>query len=73
VALLTSPQPTATPSADASTSAPQTRIRVQVYATVYNGRPYIINLFAADDRFSAGLTQFFNPMLQSFAFLPQGS
>lgn len=52
------------------TGANQARVRVQVYATVYNGRPYIINLLAADDRFSAGTIQFFTPMLQSFKFLP---
>lgn len=51
-------------------SGNQARIRVQVFATVYQGRPYIINLLAADDRFAAGTIQFFTPMLHSFVFLP---
>jgi hypothetical protein len=51
----------------------QTRIRVQVYATVYLGKPYLINLLAVDDRFDAGTIQFFTPMLQSFEFLPSTS
>jgi hypothetical protein len=46
-------------------------IRVQVYATVYHGRPYIINLLSASDRFSAGMIEFFSPMLNNFAFTPQ--
>jgi hypothetical protein len=46
-----------------------TVIRVQVYATVRNGKPYIINVLAADDRFTAGSQQFFEPMLGSFQFL----
>lgn len=48
----------------------QTVIRVQVYATVHNGKPYIINLLAVDDRFFAGSEEFFDPMLSSFQFLP---
>lgn len=47
----------------------QTVIRVQVYATVHNGKPYIINLLAVDDRFIAGSEEFFDPMLSSFQFL----
>lgn len=47
-----------------------TVIRVQVYATVLNGKPYIINVLAVDDRFSAGSQLFFDPMLGSFQFLP---
>lgn len=43
-------------------------IRVQVFATVYHGRPYIINLLAVSDRFSAGEIEFFNPMLNKFVF-----
>ncbi|HZC08072.1 MAG TPA: PsbP-related protein [Ktedonobacterales bacterium] len=43
-------------------------IRVQVFATVYHGQPYIINLLAVSDRFSAGVIEFFNPMLNNFAF-----
>lgn len=44
-------------------------IRVQVYATVYNGKPFIIVLLAVDERFSDGSKQFFEPMLGSFQFL----
>lgn len=46
-------------------------IRVQVFATVYKGRPYIINLLSVSDRFSAGLIEFFSPMLDNFAFTSQ--
>lgn len=44
-------------------------IQLQVYATVYQGKPYLINLLSAQDRFSAGSLEFFDPMLASFAFL----
>ena len=46
------------------------RVRVQVYATIHQGKPYIINLLAVDSRFSFGTLEFFQPMLQSFRFLP---
>ncbi|MEO7001140.1 MAG: PsbP-related protein [Ktedonobacterales bacterium] len=74
--------PGATPSATSNTTATpsvpdrclvSTCIRVEVYATVYNGRPYIITLLASDDRFAAGSIEFFQPMLQSYEFLPGGS
>lgn len=45
-------------------------IRIQVYATVSNGRPYIINLLAVSDRFSAGMIEYFSPMLNSYQFTP---
>lgn len=45
------------------------RFRVQVYATVYGGKPYILVLSTTDDRFTAGTIQFFGPMLQSFTFV----
>lgn len=45
------------------------RVRVQVYATIHQGKPYIINLLAVDNRFSFGMLEFFQPMLQSFRFL----
>lgn len=44
-------------------------IHLQVYATVYQGKPYLINLLCAQDRFSAGSLEYFDPMLSSFAFL----
>lgn len=47
-----------------------TNIRVQIFATVYDGTPYIINLLATEDRFSEGVRAYFDPMLQSFTFLP---
>ena len=50
------------------TSSP--RLRVQVYATIQNGKPYIVNVLATEDRFAFGTTEFFQPMLQSFKFLP---
>ena len=43
-------------------------IRVQVFATVAHGQPYIINLLAVSDRFTAGEIEFFNPMLNHFDF-----
>ena len=71
---------TATGSAEGSpTASPAQKclvspcIRVEVYATVYNGRPYIINLLASDDRFAAGAIEFFQPMLQTYQFLPTSS
>jgi hypothetical protein len=48
----------------------QSRVRVQVYATIHQGKPYIINLLAVDSRFSFGMLEYFQPMLQSFKFLP---
>jgi hypothetical protein len=47
------------------------RFRVQVYATVHDGKPYILVLSTTDDRFTAGTIQFFGPMLQSFEFVTQ--
>lgn len=47
------------------------RFRVQVYATVYQGKPYILVLSTTEDRFTAGTIQFFGPMLQSFEFVQQ--
>ena len=44
-------------------------IHLQVYATVYQGKPYLINLLSAQDHFSAGTLEYFDPMLNSFAFL----
>lgn len=46
------------------------RIRVQVYATIYHDKPYLIALSTSDDRFTAGTIQFFGPMIESFQFLP---
>ena len=57
----------------ADISGNQTVIRVEVNATVHNGKPYILNELAAADRFGAGQQQFFWPMERSFQFLPTGS
>lgn len=54
-----------------SDSGGSVRFRVQVYATVYEGKPYILVLSTSEDRFTAGTIQFFGPMLQSFQFVPQ--
>jgi hypothetical protein len=48
----------------------QASIRVQVYATIYQGKPYIISLYAADGTFSVADTVYFQPMRESFEFLP---
>ncbi len=44
-------------------------IHLQVYATVYQGKPYLINVLAAQERFDAGTLEYFDPMINSFAFL----
>ncbi len=46
------------------------RVRVQVYATVHDGRPFVLAILAADDIFTFGSSQYFQPMLASFRFLP---
>lgn len=56
--------------ATATPTQPLALIRVQVYATLYSNRPYIIALYAANDQFDAGSARYFQPMLNSFAFLP---
>lgn len=55
--------PTATPNISRGSG-----IRVQVFATVYNNQPYIIDLVSVADRFPAGRLEFFDPMLNSFRF-----
>ena len=44
--------------------------RVQVYATVYDGKPFVITLVAPDDLFENGQEHYFEPMLATFQFLP---
>jgi hypothetical protein len=58
---------------NATPAGSDVRIRVQVYATVHDSRPYIIALYAADDQFGDGVNRYFQPMLNSFQFLPAGS
>jgi hypothetical protein len=48
----------------------QPTIRVQVYATIYQGKPFIISLYAADGTFNVADTVYFQPMRESFEFLP---
>ncbi|MGO8948535.1 MAG: hypothetical protein ACLQUY_12920 [Ktedonobacterales bacterium] len=48
----------------------QVSIQVQVYATVYLGKPYIIALYAPDGAFHAADMVYFQPMRESFEFLP---
>jgi hypothetical protein len=48
----------------------QVSIRVQVYATIYQGKPYIISLYAADGTFNIADQVYFQPMRESFEFLP---
>lgn len=48
----------------------QSRIRVQVFATVRAGKPYIINVLAVDTAFKTGQVTYFQPMLSTFEFLP---
>jgi len=44
--------------------------RVQVYATVYDGKPFVITLVAPDNLFETGQELYFEPMLATFQFLP---
>jgi hypothetical protein len=46
-------------------------LQVYVYATIHNGKPYVINLLASSDVFSAGQKDYFDPMLKSFHFAAQ--
>jgi hypothetical protein len=48
----------------------QVSIQIQVYATIYQGNPYIISLYAAADAFSVANRVYFQHMLDSFEFLP---
>jgi len=48
----------------------QVSIQIQVYATVYQGKPYIISLYAASDAFNVVDMVYFKPMRESFEFLP---
>ena len=48
----------------------QVSIQIQVYATVYQGKPYIISFYAAADAFNVADMVYFKPMRESFEFLP---
>jgi hypothetical protein len=47
----------------------QLHSRVQVYATIFEGKPYVITLLAPDASFTAGERQYFRTMLATFQFL----
>ena len=59
--MTTTPEPTAAPQI--------VKIRVQVYATIVHGKAYILAFFAPIDRFDAGVTNYFTPMLKTLRFL----
>ena len=48
----------------------QVSIQVQVYASIYQGKPYIISLYAAAGVFNLADKVYFQPMRESFEFLP---
>ncbi|HEY7022345.1 MAG TPA: hypothetical protein VH349_14600 [Ktedonobacterales bacterium] len=52
------------------TATPPIQIRVQVYATIHNDKPYLIALYSTDDQFAAATKNYFGPMLGSFQFTP---
>jgi hypothetical protein len=47
----------------------QLHSRVQVYATLYQGKPYVITLLAPDASFAAGDQLYFKTMLTTFQFV----
>jgi hypothetical protein len=49
------------------------RIRLQVYATIHNGEAFVLVLLAPDELFARGQQAYFGPMLASFEFLPASS
>jgi hypothetical protein len=52
------------------TATPTIHIRVQVYATIHNGKPYLIALYATEEQFVAATNNYYLPMLRSFQFTP---
>lgn len=60
-------------SGQAMLSENQTHIRVQVYATVHEGKVFIINQLAGNDTYYDSVSRYFMPMLRSFTFLPPGA
>ena len=52
------------------TATPSIHIRVQVYATIHNDKPYLIALYSTDEQFTFAKDQYFQPMLRSFQFIP---
>jgi hypothetical protein len=52
------------------TATPAIHIRVQVYATIHNGKPYLIAFYATEEQFAAATNTYYLPMLRSFQFTP---
>jgi hypothetical protein len=52
------------------TTTPPIHIRVQVYATIHNDKPYLIALYSTEEQFTFAKDQYFQPMLRSFQFIP---
>ena len=48
-------------------------LQIQVYATIYQGKPYIIGLYATASVFNLADKIYFHPMRESFEFLPVAS
>jgi hypothetical protein len=46
------------------------QVRIQVYVTMHEGRPYVIGLAANNAAFDFADQDYFDAMLQSFTFLP---
>jgi hypothetical protein len=46
------------------------QVRIQVFVTIHEGNPYVIEIAAADSAFDFATEDYFGSMLQSFAFLP---
>lgn len=60
----------ATGSGGTPTATPPIHIRVQVYATIHNDKPYLIALYSTDEQFASATDRYFQPMLRSFQFIP---
>jgi hypothetical protein len=45
------------------------KVRIQVYVTIHQGRPYVIGLAANNTSFDFANQDYFDAMLQSFSFL----
>ena len=54
-------------------SGPDLTLQVYVYATIHQGKPYVINLLASSDAFATGQKVYFEPMLTTFHFAGKGS
>jgi len=48
----------------------QVRLQIQVYATIYQKKPYIIGFYGDADAFNVADMVYFQPVRESFVFLP---